>query len=128
MEIVETIIAAPAAIPHPAETTTLAETAIRIPAVHADRRTADAARTETADRPDLISRTLHPWMIRHFPEEMTEDARPADVNRIPKNKEPLDRQTDQGFILPVGKLVGHNFFPVFVVELLAIFTEILECL
>ena len=29
---------------------------------------------ETADRPDRIFRISHRWMIRHFPEEMTEDA------------------------------------------------------
>jgi hemerythrin len=43
------------------------------------------AETETADRPDRISRISHRWMIRHFPGEMTEDARPVDVNRIPEN-------------------------------------------
>ncbi len=102
MEIAETIIAAPAVTTIPVVIPTApAEAAIRIPAVHVDRKTADAARTETADRPDPIFRTLHPWMIRHFPEEMKEDARPADVNRIPKNKEPLNRQTAQGFILSV---------------------------
>ena len=38
-----------------------------------------------AERPDRISRILHRWMIRHFPGEMTEDARPVDVSRIPEN-------------------------------------------
>jgi len=45
----------------------------------------DAVETETADRPDRISRISHRWMIRHFPGEMTEDARPVDVSRIPEN-------------------------------------------
>ena len=36
-------------------------------------------------RPDRISRISHRWMIRHFPGEMTEDARPVDVSRIPEN-------------------------------------------
>ena len=48
-------------------------------------RTRDAVETETADRPDRISRISHRWMIRHFPGEMTEDARPVDVSRIPEN-------------------------------------------
>ena len=91
---VETAIAAPAVIPVPAGTTipvviptAPAETAIRIPAVHAVWKMRDAAETEieTADLPDRISRILHQWMIRHFPEEMTEDARPVDVSRIPEN-------------------------------------------
>lgn len=54
-----------------------------IPAVHADPKKTDVA-TKTADLPDRISRILHRWMIRHFPEEMTEDARPVDVSRIPE--------------------------------------------
>lgn len=48
-------------------------------------KTRDAVETETADRPDRISRISHRWMIRHFPGEMTEDARPVDVSRIPEN-------------------------------------------
>lgn len=78
---VETAIAAETVIPVPAET--------RIPVAHAVSKRTDAAGTEigTADLPDRISRTLHRWMIRHFPEEMTEDVRPADVNRIPEIKD-----------------------------------------
>ena len=45
-------------------------------------------------------------MIRHFPEEMMGNVRPADVNRIPE--------------------IGHNFFPVFVEKLFAILTEVQE--
>ena len=71
-----------------------------MPAAHVIWRTRDAvetetvssvtedraeAETETADRPDRISRISHRWMIRHFPGEMTEDARPVDVSRIPEN-------------------------------------------
>ena len=59
--------------------------AARMPAAHVVWKTRDAVETETADRPDRISRISHRWMIRHFPGEMTEDARPVDVSRIPEN-------------------------------------------
>lgn len=73
-----------------------APVAMQMPAVHAVRKMRDAVRTETADRPGRISLILHRWTIRHFPEEMKEDARRADVNRIHENTpEPL--QTVQGF-------------------------------
>ena len=39
---------------------------------------------ETIGRPDRISPILHRWTIRHFPEEMMEDVRPADVSRTHK--------------------------------------------
>ena len=83
---VETAIAVPVGTTTPAVIPTVPAEA-RIPAAHADPKKADAARTETetADLPDRISRILHRWMIRHFPEEMTEDVRPADVSRIPEN-------------------------------------------
>ena len=58
--------------------------AARMPAAHVIWRTRDAVETETADRPDRISRISHRWMIRHFPEEMMGNVRPADVNRIPE--------------------------------------------
>ena len=78
-------IPAAAAIPTaPAETATT-PVAARMPVVHVARKRTDAAETETADLPDRISQILHRWMILRFPEEMMEDARPADVNRIPEN-------------------------------------------
>ena len=58
--------------------------AARMPAAHVVWKTRDAVETETADRPDRISRISHRWMIRHFPEEMMGNVRPADVNRIPE--------------------------------------------
>ena len=79
-----------------------------IPAAHETvPKKADAAvwtETEIADRPDRISLILHRWMILHFPEEMTEDVRPADVSRILKNKEPLSLLSAQGFFLSVGRI------------------------
>ena len=45
----------------------------------------DEGRGGDRDRRDRISRISHRWMIRHFPGEMTEDARPVDVSRIPEN-------------------------------------------
>ena len=67
-----------------------APVAMQMPAVHAVRKMRDAVRTETADRPGRISLILHRWTIRHFPEEMKEDARPVDVNKIHENTpEPL---------------------------------------
>ena len=47
----------------------------------------DEGRGGDRDRrpPNRISRISHRWMIRHFPGEMTEDARPVDVSRIPEN-------------------------------------------
>lgn len=90
---VETAIAVPVVIPVPVGTTipavipiAPAEAAIPIPAARAGLKKADEVRTETEDLPDRISRTLHRWMIRHFPEEMTEDVRLADVSRIPETK------------------------------------------
>ena len=86
VEAVATAIAVPAAavIPiAPAETTTPVVT--RMPAVHVGWKRTDGRGTEIADPPDQISRILHRWMIQHFPEEMMEDVRPADVNRIPEN-------------------------------------------
>lgn len=103
---VETAIAVPVEITipvvipiAPAEAEILA--VMRIPVAHAELKRADAAATETADLPDRIFRILHRWTIRHFPEGMTEDVRPADVSRILRNKEPLNRQTAQGFVIPV---------------------------
>ena len=56
-----------------------------IPAVHADPKKTDVAKeTKTANLPDRIFRISHRWMIRHFPEEMTEDARPVAVSRTPE--------------------------------------------
>ena len=70
------------------------------------------SRRENADLPDRISPILHRWMTLRFPEEMTEDVRLADVNRIHENTpEPLQRS--RGSFMP--GLIGHYFFPVFVV-------------
>ena len=85
---VETAIAAAGEIPIPVEipitpVEAVVPVAARIPAAHVVWKTRDAV--ETADRPDRISRISHRWMIRHFPEEMTEDARPVDVSRILEN-------------------------------------------
>lgn len=79
-----------------------------IPAAHetVPKKTDAAVRTETgiADRPDRISLILHRWMILHFPEEMTEDVRPADVSRILKNKEPQRPSWALGFSLSSGRI------------------------
>ena len=87
MAAVETAIAAPAETTIPAVIvipTAPAEAAIRMPVAPAVWKMRDGVETETADLPDLISRISHRWMTRHFPEEMTEDVRPADVSRIPE--------------------------------------------
>lgn len=77
-----TVIADPVATAIPAEA--VAPVAIQIPVAHAGWKMRDVARTETADLPELISQISHRWMTRHFPEEMTEDVRLADVSRIPE--------------------------------------------
>ena len=84
---VETVAAAAGEITIPVEipitpVEAVVPVAARMPAAHVVWKTRDAV--ETADRPDRISRILHRWMIRHFPEEMMEDARPVDVSRIPE--------------------------------------------
>lgn len=42
------------------------------------------AEDRSLGHPDRNSLTLHRWTIRHFPEEMMEDVRPAGVSRIHK--------------------------------------------
>ena len=69
-------------------------------------------------------------MIRHFPEEMMGNVRPADVNRIPeiwKDQKPSGCSFSlRAFALLYIELIGHNFFPVFVEKLFAILTEVQE--
>ena len=69
-------------------------------------------------------------MIRHFPEEMMGNVRPADVNRIPEiwedQKPPGCFDSLRAFALLYTELIGHNFFPVFVEKLFAILTEVQE--
>ena len=125
-DVAETAV--PAVIPVPVEAEI--PVAVPMPAVQGIvPKTADAAvRTETGitDLPDRISLILHRWMIRHFPEEMMEDVRPVDVNRIPDNKKPPEPVNGSGGYFVCEKLVGHYFFPVFVEELFAFGTQIQE--
>lgn len=99
--------ATPAVIPiTPAEVETLVAALIPVAHENVPKKADAAVRTETeiADRPDRISPISHRWTIRHFPEEMTEDVRPADVSRILKNKEPQRPSQALGFSLSFGRI------------------------